>query len=401
MIYSGALLALGVLFLIGLLADQIGRRSKIPRVTLLLICGVAAGYSGLLPEQVAVLTDTITVTALTFVSFLLGGSLKRDSLRAHGVQILVISLAIVGATLLCVTLGLYVMGTELALALVLASIATATAPAATLDVVRQSGVSNSFTRVVTGIVAIDDAWGLIVFSICLSLAAQMVGSTEGIIFSSLYEIGGAVLLGLVIGLPAAFLTGHIAQGEPLQIEALAIAFLTAGLAVWLEVSFLIAGMVVGALIVNVAPHHKRAFHEIEHIQWPFMVVFFILAGASLEVSTLRDLGLFGAAFVGLRVLARLVGGWIGAGLSGVPKPARHLYGIALMPQAGVAIGMALLAGQLLPDWKEQIMGLTISATVLFELFGPLCTNWAIKQSVEISSERPLRRSDKQPHKAPP
>jgi len=382
MIDPYALLTLGVLFAVGLGADQLGRRTRIPRVTLLLVCGVIAGMMGLLPQSMAVLTENVTVMALTLVAILLGGSLKVATLKAHGREILTISIAIVLITLVFVTAGLALLGVDLALALVLASIATATAtaPAATLDVLRQSGVSNSFTEIIKGIVALDDAWGLLVFSLCLTVAALLTGNGEPVVLPALYEIAGALGLGLIIGLPAAFLTGRIEQGEPLQIEALAIGFLTAGLAVWLHVSFLLAGMMAGALIVNLARHHSRAFHEIEHVQWPFMIVFFILAGASLDPGTLGDLGFLGLTFVMLRIASRLLGGWLGAVAAGSAPGERQLFGLALLPQAGVAIGMALLAGQTLPQWHDQIMSLTIGATVIFEVIGPIATMWAVRRS---------------------
>lgn len=237
MIDPYALLTLGVLFSVGLAADQVGRRTRIPRVTLLLICGLAAGAMGLLPKSVDVLTDNITVMALTLVALLLGGLLKLETLKSHGIEILVISASIVSLTMVCVTAGLTLLGLDFSLALVLASIATATAPAATMDVIKQSGISNRFTQIITGIVAIDDAWGLLTFSLCLAIASHLTGGTDPVAIAALYEIGGALFLGLMIGLPAAFLTGRIEQGEPLQIEVLAIGFLTAGLALWFDVSF--------------------------------------------------------------------------------------------------------------------------------------------------------------------
>jgi NhaP-type Na+/H+ or K+/H+ antiporter len=374
-------LTLGVLFSVGLCADQLGRRTRIPRVTLLLICGLAAGFLGLLPEGIEELTDNLTVIALTLVALLLGGSLKLETLKAHGVAILSISIAVVVATLVLVTGGLMLIGVEFSLALVLAGIATATDPAATQDVLKQSGRNNRFTRIINGVVAVDDVWGLLAFSVCLTAAVAISGETGTTSVSALREIGGAIILGTLIGLPAAFLTGRIEDGEPLQIEVLSVAFLTAGLAIWFEVSFLLSAMISGALIVNVANHHKRAFHEIEHIQWPFMLVFFILAGAALDFASVGKLGLVGVAFIGLRTLSRFIGGWIGGTLAHSPKKERHLLGLALLPQAGVAIGMALLAAQALPQWEEQIIAITIGATVFFELVGPLATTWAVRRSV--------------------
>lgn len=378
---AATLTTLGVLFAVGLCADQLGRRTRIPRVTLLLLSGLLAGSLELLPRETQAWTDNLTVTALTLVAFLLGGSLRRDMLRAHGAKILLISVCIVLCTLVITALGLMALGVSFGLALILASIASATAPAATNDVIRQTGIENGFTDTVKGVVAIDDAWGLLAFSLCMTLALGVEGAGAGGEISVLADIGGAALLGLLIGVPAAVLTGRIDPGEPLQIEVLALAFLTAGLALWLDVSFLIAGMVAGAVIANMAVHHRRAFHEIEHIQWPFMIVFFILAGAGLELSMLPQLGPLGLAFFGLRAVSRLLGGWLGATVAKAPPRHRWLYGPALMPQAGVAIGMALIAGQTFPQWSELIMTLTIGTTVLFELTGPLATSWAVQRSV--------------------
>ncbi len=385
MIYADALLTLGILFLAGLVADQIGRRTPFPRVTLLLICGVAAGAAGLVPERVSALTDTVMVTALTLVAFLLGGSFKWARIKAHGAEIVVISISIVVTTLILVTLGLLALGFPLPLALVLAGIATATDPAATLDVLRQTRSAGRFGDIIKGIVAIDDAWGLLAFSICLAVATQLAGNGAAGVLPALWHVGGAILLGGAIGVPAAFLTGRISEGEPLQIEALSIAFLTAGIAVFLEVSFLIAGMVVGGIIANLARHHSRAFHEIEHIEWPFMIVFFILAGAALDLGALEGLGLLGAAYVILRTVARISGGWFGASLVRAPAREKRLYGIALLPQAGVAIGMALIAAQTLPQWHDRIIALAIGSTVLFELAGPVATLWALRKSAQIKA----------------
>ena len=377
-----ALIALGVLFLAGLSADWVGHRFRLPRVTLLLGCGLIAGRAGLdvIPDSVTDLYPVVTVIALSMVAFLLGGALSRETLRAHGTAILVISVSIVLVTLGVVTAGLWAMGLPLAAALVFGAIATATDPATTYDVIREAGSETGFARTLKGIVAIDDAWGLIAFSLVLVLIEGLVGNGTGqVLTETLVEIAGSIALGLAIGLPAAVLTGRLSKGEPLRIEALGLVFITSGLSIWLGLSYLISGMTVGAVIVNLARHHTKAFHEIESIQWPFMVIFFILAGASLAPEALLTIGPLGAGFVLLRVLARLIGGWSGAVLAGVPRRERPWYGPALLPQAGVAIGMALLAGEALPGYGPSVIALTIGATVIFELVGPLATGLALRR----------------------
>lgn len=352
-------------------------------MTLFLFIGLAAGGAGfdLIPASLQAWYDMLSVIALTMVAFLLGGALHRDDLRQHGSAIILISLVIVAGTLIVLSAGLVMLGLPLGLALVMAAIATATAPAATNDVITQSGVNNGFTQTLRGIVAIDDVWGLLGFSVVLVLVAQMEGQPDlAALTHAAWEIGGALALGLSIGGPAALLTGRLRDGEPLQIEALSLVFLTAGLSLWLGVSFLLTGMVVGAVIVNLAAHHTKAFNEIAHIQWPFVVLFFILAGAALDVGVAMTLGGVGAGFVIMRALARVIGGWLGATLAREPRQLALWYGMALLPQAGVAIGMALIAAQRFPQWGAQIIALTIGTTVVFEILGPIATLYAIKRA---------------------
>lgn len=383
---DGILVTLGALFLVGLAADMLGRRTRLPRVTLLLICGLAVGKSGfdLIPAEVRALYDVVAVVALTMVAFLLGGDLRLPALRAHGPAILVISLSVVIGTFAAVTLGLWAVGVPLAAALVLGAIATATDPAATLDVIRQTGTRGAFAERIKGIVAIDDGWGLLVFSLAL-VAAQGIGAASagedtGHGLAALREIALSIGLGTALGVPAAYLTGRLKQGEPQRMEALGVVFLTAGLALLLDLSYLMAGMTAGILVANLAKHHTVAFHELESFQWPFMVIFFILAGATTDLAALWIIGPVGAVFVLARVGGRIIGGWGGSALSGDPRAVRPLYGAALMPQAGVAIGMALVAVASLPDMRNIILPVTIGATILFEIVGPVLTGWAIARA---------------------
>lgn len=376
-------LTLGALFLAGLAADTLGRRTKLPRVTLLLACGVVVGRSGfdLLPAEVQGWYELLTVLALTMVAFLLGGVFRRGTLTQYGREILVISLCIVGGTVAVVAGGLWLLGLPLAPALMLGAIAAATDPAAVEDVVHESGRKGGFPDKLKGIVAVDDAWGIIVFSVMLAVAAGIAGEGgSAALGHAVRELGGGIALGVAMGLPAAYLTGRLRKGEPMQSEALGVVFLIAGFAEWFGVSFLVAGMVAGAVVVNFARHHERAFHEIEHIRWPFMLLFFLLAGASLQAGRFVELGVIGVGYVVLRVIGRIAGSWIGAGLGGAPAAERPWFGVGLLPQAGVAVGMALVAAEHFPDYSGVILTLTIGTTVAFELVGPPLTQWALNRA---------------------
>lgn len=382
------LILLGGLLLAGLVADKIGRLVGVPRVTILILFGVAAGPFGidLIPRAFSDLYEILATIALTMVAFLLGGSLSSQSLRRHGHEIMIVSLVVVAVTTLVVGSGLLILGVAAPLALVMAGIATSTAPAATYDVIRQSRASGDFTTKLVGIVAIDDAWGLIVFSMLLAVANAISG--EGIattLMMGSWEIVGAILVGIAVGAPAAYLTGRLKPGEPMQAEAIGVVFLCAGLASWIGASFLLAGMVAGACVVNLAQHHDRAFHEIENIEWPFMIIFFILAGASLDFTAFAGIGTIGAAFVVLRFVSRIAGGWLGGWLAGSTALHRRMMGLALMPQAGIALGMALVAKPHLADYADLLIVITIGSVFVFEMIGPILTQMALRRAGDIQS----------------
>lgn len=371
------LVAFGGLFLIGLLADLLGRRTPLPRVTLLLVAGFVIGPSVLdwLPPFTEAWFPVLTDIALSMIGFLLGQKLTRATLRDMGRSVLAMSISEVILTALLVFSVLALLGVPVEIALLLAGIAPATDPAATVDVVHEQKAQGRFTDTLLGIVAIDDVWGLLTFSVLLAVAQAVSGhgATTEILMSGAWEIGGALLLGATIGVPMAYLTGRVRPGEPTQAEALGLVLLSAGLAEWAEVSYILTAMVLGAVVANLAKHHDRPFRAIEGIEWPFLILFFLLAGAGLHLDALMAVGLVGAGYIGLRVTGRILGTRLGGWLSGTEPATRHWMGLALLPQAGVAIGMALLAGQRFPEVRDLIMPVALGSTVIFELLGPVVT----------------------------
>lgn len=375
------MITVGVLFLVALALDTIGRIVHVPRVTLLILLGAALGPPGLnvLPDILTNGDESFAAMALTMVAFLLGGSLERRSLAAHGREILAISLSVVVVPAFIVGATLIFIGTATVVALALAGISAATDPAATRDVVRQSGRKGRFATNLLGIVAIDDAWGLLAFSVLLTVAGFAAGGEGGAdaIRLGLWEAGGGLLLGSTVGLPAAYLTGRLKRGEPSLLEALGIVLICSGTALYLEVSYLLAGMSAGAIVVNLAKHHRYPFHEIERIEWPFVLLFFIMAGSLLDFGLLGEFGWIGVVYVAARLVARVIGGWLGARLSGIGGRDGLLMGLALTPQAGVAIGMALVAADRFPEYGAEIIAVTIASTIVFELIGPLLTQFSL------------------------
>jgi Kef-type K+ transport system membrane component KefB len=384
------LITFGGLFLLGLLADLAGRHSPLPRVTLLLLCGFIIGPSMLdwLPGFTQQWFPVLTDIALAMIGFLLGQNMTRARLAELGRPVLAMSIGEVIMTALLVFAILSLAGVPLEVALLLAGIAPATAPAAIVDVVHEYQARGRFTDTLLGIVAIDDAWGLLIFSLLLAVAQALSGQggTAELVLSGLWEIGGAILLGLVLGLLMAYLTGRIRPGEPSQAEALGLVLLCAGIAEWLQVSYILSAIVLGAVVANLARHHKRPFRVIEGIEWPFLILFFLLAGAALHVEALAQAGTLALGYIGLRVAGRVLGTRLGGRVSGADPPIRRWMGLALLPQAGVAIGMALVASQRFPDIKDIILPVVLGSTVVFELLGPPLTRWTLVRVGDLSEK---------------
>lgn len=383
--YATDLLLIGGTLLLALAAHGVGQKIHVPRVTLMLLLGAVAGPDllALLPENSDQSFGFITQLTLAMVGFLLGERMSVKNLQ-EGREALILSLAVTVITAAVVALSVWMITDDAAAALLLGAIATATAPAATLDVLREAGARGPLTRLVYQVVAIDDAWGVLLFSLALVTAGLLGGSSEmglAIVAHGLIEVGGSILLGVLLGLPMAWLTGRLRPGEPMVLESAGFVFVAAGIAGLLGLSYLLTCMVLGVVVANRAHHHIRPFRSIEGISEPFLALFFFMAGYQLEWSLLPALGALGLAYVGARIVGRVVGGRVGGYLAGSDSHTRKRIGACLMPQAGVALGLALVATERFPE-LGYILPLVIAATVIFELTGPPLTLLQLRHAGE-------------------
>lgn len=381
---------LGLMFFVGLAADLIGRFTFLPRVTLLLLGGLAIGPVGmaLLPD--AFVDDwfsQLTTIALALIGFLLGQQVSVRSLQKRGARVIGISLCKVLGAALAVGSVLLLMGTDPVVAVLLAGIAPATDPAATYDVVRETDAEGDIVDTLLSIVAIDDMWGLMIFMILAVFAGTMAGDATGGhgMVSGLHEIGGSFALGIAMGVPMAYLTGRIRHGEPTLVEGIGFVLLGAGVAEMIGMSPILTAMAMGATVASLAKHHERPFNAIEGIEWPFMILFFVLAGASLDVGALRQAGAITAFYILARCAGIYLGARTGSRLLGADLVTRRWLGVMLFPQAGVAIGMALLASQRFPEMQSLILPTVLASTIFLEVVAPIITRQALRKAGAIDS----------------
>lgn len=377
------LIVLGLLLSAGLAIDALGKRTRLPRVSLLVALGVIVGPLGfdLLTQEAQSWFPTISVVALVMVGFLIGGEFSFANIREHGRSVLVVVLAEATVTAAVVSLGLFAFGVDLEIALALGGIAIATDPAAVSGVVREEGAEGPFTERLLGVVATDDVVGMGVFSLLIAFGSfhSGDGGSMSALLMATREVVGGILLGGLLGLPVAYLSGRLRPGTPTLEEALGAVLLCAGLAVWLDVSFLLAAVVMGMVVANLARHHEQTFREIENIEWPFLVVFFVIAGASVDASALMAAGAIGVGYLALRAAGKGLGGWEGSRLIGAASRSRRWFGIALLPQAGVALGLALLASERFPEQGNILLSVSVAGTLVFELIGPILVRVALRR----------------------
>jgi Kef-type K+ transport system membrane component KefB len=380
------ILLIGIIFLLGLLSDILGSKTVLPRVSFLILLGVFLGPDlfGLFPQAfVDNWFEVITTISLGMIGFLLGQQFTFQTLQNIGKQIFILTFFKVGIAFLLITTALYVAGVPFAYALVLGSIASATAPAAIYEVIHEVKIHNDFTRTLLRVVAFDDILALLLFSLVLAFVSIGPESTwYTMIGYGFLEVIGSLGLGYIIGYPIAKITGRLSSGEPMMVEALGSVFVVCGLAIAFDLSAILSTMAMGSAVATFAKHHKKPFHAIKNIEWPFMVLFFLLAGASLHLESFFHIGLIGVVYIVFRIGGFYLGIKVASRYATLDQISQKYMGFALIPQAGVAIGMALMATQTLQE-KEIILPIILGTTLVFEIIGPMVTKYFIQKSATV------------------
>lgn len=384
-------LSLGVILLAGVLAAKFLRRAKFPMVTAYLLLGIIIGpyLLNLLPEQILGASGLFSNIVLGMIAFTLGQNFSSGNLRKLGKSVFFISIGEVIVSWALVTLALhFILKQPLYLSLLFGAIAPATAPAAIVMIVREYRAKGPLTNMILGVVAIDDAWGLILFAVSLAISKSIFLHAISsfpflIILKALLEIGGAFVLGGIMGWLLSYLSRFARTQDELLIFTLGFILLTVGLAIYFNLSVLLACMILGTAISNIRPTASEFFDVVRLIDSPIYLIFFVLIGASLELFSLRDLGIIGGVYFIMRPLGEWIGAYSGAIVSGSSRVVRNYLGFALVPQAGVALGMALLCKSIFPEAGIIILNVIIATTIIFELIGPFFTRFALSKANEI------------------
>ena len=405
------LLSVSLALLAGLLMTRIFKPLKLPSVTAYLIAGVligpyclgAFGFDGIgfTSHDAVSKLSLVSEVALGFIAFSIGNEFRLEDLKKTGKQAFTIGIFQALVATLFVDLALLavhlIMPEKLTLSqvLTLGAIATATAPAATLMVVRQYKANGPLTKLLLPIVALDDAVGLIVFAVSFGIAKSLVvGAVDiiSILVNPLIEIAASLILGAIMGVVLTYLEKLFNSNTNRLNLTIGFVFLTASLSmlkfhigpVHIQFSSLLVFMMLGTIFCNICPLSEDLMQRSDKWTSPLFALFFVISGAELELSVFTDVAIvvIGLIYILFRSLGKYTGTFASAKFSKCEPQICKYLGITLLPQAGVALGMCATAMQLGVE-GNLIRNITLFAVLIYELFGPLFTRMALTAAGEI------------------
>lgn len=404
------IVVVGLILVLGIIANSLSRFLHLPNVFVLILLGIVTGPSLLALIDADFLTQTTFILdiALSFIAFMIGGSLKISRIKNLGKTIFSISLFQAEGTFIFTTALLYFLLPifiensspyeawifYLILSMMLGAIATATAPGAVLATIHQVRAKGRFTTTLLAVVAVDDSLALFNFIMVTAVASILIGVESSSITDALWGALTEILFALMIGAALAwflvFAARRLKTKNAKVTLALGVMILAYGSAVQSGLDGLLASMVLGVLFANYSECFDRVYDELSrYFEESIFILFFVLSGAHLHLETLYALLLMALTYIAIRAFGKILGSYIGAVLAKEDESVKKYMGVALLPQAGVSVGLALtipsMAG--LESIGIIVLSLVIATTALNELVGPLLVRYALKKAGDFTKEK--------------
>ena len=389
-IEAKALLAISILWLAGFLMSRVSKVFSLPNVTGYILAGVAIGPHclNLIPADVTAHMSFVTDAALALIAFGVGRYLRLDILRDQGKKVILLTLleALTAAVLVTVVM-MVVFHLPLSFSLLLGAIGSATAPASSLMTIRQYHAKGPFVNTLIQVVALDDAVALLAFSVSAAIAASSEGVAGGWqeMLLPIVQNLGVLLVAYILGrLLCVVLRGR--SPDHRIVLTCAFIFALAGGCAMMNVSPLLGCMMLGATYIN-CTDDKTLFKQVNRISPPINMLFFVLSGMRLNILSLQTAGIIGLTYFAVRILGKWLGSYVGCRLIHSPPEVTKYLSFALIPQAGVSIGLAVLAQRILPVESGMLINtIILSSSVLYEMIGPMSAKYALVRSGAIRQD---------------
>ena len=395
------IISIALMLAAGFLMTRVTKKLRLPNVTAYIVGGILCGpfVLNLIPETVVEGTAFLPDIALAFIAFSTGEFFRLSALKKNGGKVITITVleSCAAAVLVFLTCHL-ILGLDLAFSLVLGALATATAPASTIMTIRQTGAKGDFVETLLQVVALDDVVGLILYSLAVSVATTVFSESAFHISAVLVPLGKnllLLLLGCGFGLLLKALVGPKRSTDNRLIIAVALLFSYCGICAVVDVSPLLGCMAMGMVYINTA-EDERMFRQLNYFSPPILLLFFFRSGLSFDLGSLFGntgsigsvpLLIIGVVYFLVRIIGKYTGAWAGCGLARKAPKVRNFLGLALIPQAGVAIGLAALGARALGgEAGHALETIILSSSVLYELIGPGAAKLSLWLSGSYSNE---------------
>ena len=395
------IIAIAIMLLCGFLMTRITKKLKLPNVTAYIVTGILIGpfCLNLIPQTIISGTEFLADIALAFIAFSTGEFFKFSKLKNNAGKVVIITLAeALTASLFVFILTFWILRLNLAFSIVLAALASATAPASTMMTIRQTQAKGDFVDTLLQVVAYDDIVALLAYSIAISVAvSSSTGAALGIwdIILPILKNLGVLALGGVFGLLMKLLIQKKRSTDNRLIIAIALLFAFCGICAAMDVSPLLGCMSMGTVYINVTDDDKL-FKQLNYFSPPILLLFFVRSGLSFDLNALIKpsgaiggvpLLLIGVLYFIVRILGKYAGAFFGCLSVKKPKETRNYFGLALIPQAGVAIGLAAIGARTLGgESGNALQTVILASSVLYELIGPACAKLSLYLSKSYSTK---------------
>lgn len=387
----GILLKLGIAILIGLIGGRAANKFKLPSVSGYIIAGLILG-----PSFLDLLTSTdvdslsiINDMALAAIAFGIGNEFLVSDIKKIGKDAFIMTVGeVIGAVFAVFAVMYFIFNQSFIFSLIIASMSAATAPAGLVMVVNELKADGPLVRTMLPVTAFDDALGIMIFGISISVAQTLKGSADfsiiSIIGNPLLEIVGALILGFILGVIMTYICCRIKCPEKLLMATVGFIFIGVGLAKYLSVSDLLTCMVMGATTVNCTHRSKRIFSSIASITPPINVLFFTIAGASIDLAVLSTVGIMGVGYILARAAGKIIGATLSAKAVGADETIVKYLGMSLLTQGGISIGLSMTVRSQMPELGDSLITVILFSVLVFEILGPILANIAITKAGEVN-----------------
>jgi len=397
------IISIALMLFVGFLMTRLTKLAKLPNVTAYILAGILLGpyCLNLIPARVVEGMDFLSDIALAFIAFSVGEFFKFSTLKKNGMKVVIITVfEACMASLIMFIATYYVMHLGMAFSITLSALASATAPASTIMTIRQTHAKGDLVDTLLQVVALDDVVGLVAYSIAISVALSSISGGAGdqsfqlIVLPILTNIG-VLLLGCLFGLFLKFSMGRKHSTDNRLIISVGLLFVFCGICSYLDVSPLLGCMSMGMVYINVS-NDDKLFKQLNYFSPPILLLFFVRSGLSFKLDALFSptsavngvpLIQISIVYFFLRILGKYAGSYLGCLVTKKAAPVRKYLGLGLVPQAGVAIGLAAMCARILGDGiGTDLQTIILASSVLYEMIGPACAKLSLYLSGSYSNK---------------